>query len=282
MVALVLRGDHTLNDIKAEKIEEVNTPLTMASEEELKAAGLLKGYIGVDLDIPVFVDRAAHILSDFVAGANEVNKHATGVNWDRDAHITRIVDIRNVLEGDASPDGQGTLQIKRGIEVGHIFQLGDKYSQALGCSVSGEAGKPVTLMMGCYGIGVSRIIAAAIEQNHDDNGIIWPQTPDVKDSLAPFEVAIVPMKSKEETVMQTATELYEMLKAKGVNILLDDRNERPGVKFADLELIGIPHRIVVSDRNIAEDKYEYVNRRDGEKSCLAVTSYWQNWAVNKS
>ena len=161
LVALVLRGDHTLNDIKAEKIEEVNTPLTMASEEELKAAGLLKGYIGVDLDIPVFVDRAAAILSDFVAGANEVNKHATGVNWDRDAHITRIVDIRNVLEGDASPDGQGTLQIKRGIEVGHIFQLGDKYSQALGCSVSGEAGKPVTLMMGCYGIGVSRIIAAA-------------------------------------------------------------------------------------------------------------------------
>ena len=241
----------------------------MASEEELKAAGLLKGYIGVDLDIPVFVDRAAAILSDFVAGANEVNKHATGVNWDRDAHITRIVDIRNVLEGDASPDGQGTLQIKRGIEVGHIFQLGDKYSQALGCSVSGEAGKPVTLMMGCYGIGVSRIIAAAIEQNHDDNGIIWPQTPDVKDSLAPFEVAIVPMKSKEETVMQTATELYEMLKAKGVNILLDDRNERPGVKFADLELIGIPHRIVVSDRNIAEDKYEYVNRRDGEKELLS-------------
>lgn len=269
LVALVLRGDHTLNDIKAEKIEEVNTPLTMASEEELKAAGLLKGYIGVDLDIPVFVDRAAAILSDFVAGANEVNKHATGVNWDRDAHITRIVDIRNVLEGDASPDGQGTLQIKRGIEVGHIFQLGDKYSQALGCSVSGEAGKPVTLMMGCYGIGVSRIIAAAIEQNHDDNGIIWPQTPDVKDSLAPFEVAIVPMKSKEKTVMQTATELYEMLKAKGVNILLDDRNERPGVKFADLELIGIPHRIVVSDRNIAEDKYEYVNRRDGEKELLS-------------
>ena len=269
LVALVLRGDHTLNDIKAEKIEEVNTPLTMASEEELKAAGLLKGYIGVDLDIPVFVDRAAAILSDFVAGAHEVNKHATGVNWDRDAHITRIVDIRNVLEGDASPDGQGTLQIKRGIEVGHIFQLGDKYSQALGCSVSGEAGKPVTLMMGCYGIGVSRIIAAAIEQNHDDNGIIWPQTPDVKDSLAPFEVAIVPMKSKEETVMQTATELYEMLKAKGVNILLDDRNERPGVKFADLELIGIPHRIVVSDRNIAEDKYEYVNRRDGEKELLS-------------
>ena len=269
LVALVLRGDHTLNDIKAEKIEEVNTPLTMASEEELKAAGLLKGYIGVDLDIPVFVDRAAAILSDFVAGANEVNKHTTGVNWDRDAHITRIVDIRNVLEGDASPDGQGTLQIKRGIEVGHIFQLGDKYSQALGCSVSGEAGKPVTLMMGCYGIGVSRIIAAAIEQNHDDNGIMWPQTPDVKDSLAPFEVAIVPMKSKEETVMQTATELYETLKAKGVNILLDDRNERPGVKFADLELIGIPHRIVVSDRNIAEDKYEYVNRRDGEKELLS-------------
>ena len=269
LVALVLRGDHTLNDIKAEKIEEVNIPLTMASEEDLKAAGLLKGYIGVDLDMPVFVDRAAAVLSDFVAGANEINKHTTGVNWDRDAHITRIVDIRNVLEGDASPDGQGTLQIKRGIEVGHIFQLGDKYSQALGCSVSGETGKPVTLMMGCYGIGVSRIIAAAIEQNYDDNGIIWPETPDVDDSLAPFEVAIVPMKSKEDTVMETATALYDELKAQGVNVLLDDRNERPGVKFADLELIGIPHRIVVSDRNLAEDKYEYVNRRSGEKELLS-------------
>ena len=269
LIALVLRGDDKLNEIKAEKIEEADVPLVMATEEELKAAGLHKGYIGVELDMPVFVDRAAAALSDFVAGANIVNKHTVGMNWARDATITRIVDIRNVQEGDPSPDGKGTLQIKRGIEVGHIFQLGDKYSQAMGCSVSGENGKPVTLMMGCYGIGVSRIIAAAIEQNNDENGIIWPQTPDVSDSLAPFEVAIVPMKSKEETVIQTATALYDELKAAGVNVLLDDRDERPGVKFADLELIGIPHRIVVSDRNLAEDKYEYVNRRDSEKQMLS-------------
>ena len=269
LIALVLRGDHTLNTVKAEKIEEANLPLTMATEEELKAAGLHKGYIGVELDMPVFVDRDAAALSDFVSGANVINKHTTGMNWERDANMTRVVDIRNVNEGDPSPDGKGTLQIKRGIEVGHIFQLGDKYSQAMNCTVSGEDGKPVTLMMGCYGIGVSRIIAAAIEQNNDENGIMWPNTPDVNDSLAPFEVAIVPMKSKEDTVMETATALYDELKAQGVNVLLDDRNERPGVKFADLELIGIPHRIVVSDRNLAEDKYEYVNRRDNEKQLLS-------------
>ncbi|CAM4116062.1 proline--tRNA ligase [Psychrobacter arenosus] len=269
LVALVIRGDHTLNTIKAEKIEEVDVPFTMASDEDIKKAGLLKGYIGVDLEMPVFVDRAAAALSDFVSGANVADQHSTGVNWDRDATITRVVDIRNVVEGDASPDGKGTIQIKRGIEVGHIFQLGDKYSKALGCSVSGEDGKPVTLMMGCYGIGVSRIVAAAIEQNNDENGIIWPQTPDLADSIAPFDVAIVPMKSKEETVMQTAEALYEELKAKGINVVLDDRNERPGVKFADLELVGIPHRIVVSDRNLAENKYEYVNRRDSEKQLLS-------------
>ena len=269
LVALVIRGDHTLNTIKAEKIEEVDVPFTMASDEDMKKAGLLKGYIGVDLDMPVFVDRAAAALSDFVSGANVADQHSIGMNWERDATITRVVDIRNVVEGDASPDGKGTIQIKRGIEVGHIFQLGDKYSKALGCSVSGEDGKPVTLMMGCYGIGVSRIVAAAIEQNNDENGIIWPQTPDLADSIAPFDVAIVPMKSKEDTVMQTAEALYEELKAQGINVVLDDRNERPGVKFADLELIGIPHRIVVSDRNLAENKYEYVNRRDGEKQLLS-------------
>ena len=274
LVALVVRGDHTLNTIKAEKIEEVDVPFTMASDEDIKKAGLHKGYIGVDLDMPVFVDRAAAALSDFVSGANVPNQHTTGMNWERDAKITRVVDIRNVVEGDPSPDGKGTLQIKRGIEVGHIFQLGDKYSKALNCTVMGEDGKPVTLMMGCYGIGVSRIVAAAIEQNNDEHGIIWPTTPELKDSIAPFDVAIVPMKSKEETVMQTAEALYDELKAKGINVLLDDRNERPGVKFADLELVGIPHRIVVSDRNLnpenpAESQYEYVNRRDGEKLLLS-------------
>ncbi|MDO5768243.1 MAG: proline--tRNA ligase [Psychrobacter sp.] len=274
LVALVVRGDHTLNTIKAEKIEEVDVPFTLASDEDMKKAGLHKGYIGVDLDMPVFVDRAAAALSDFVSGANVPNQHTTGMNWDRDAKITRVFDIRNVIEGDPSPDGKGTLQIKRGIEVGHIFQLGDKYSKALNCTVMGEDGKPVTLMMGCYGIGVSRIVAAAIEQNNDEHGIIWPTTPELKDSIAPFDVAIVPMKSKEETVMQTAEALYDELKAKGINVLLDDRNERPGVKFADLELVGIPHRIVVSDRNLnpenpAENQYEYVNRRDGEKQLLS-------------
>ena len=269
LIALVVRGDHSLNEIKAEKIAEVATPLTFATEEEMKAAGLKKGYIGVDLDMPVYVDRAAAALSDFVSGANEYDMHTTGMNWERDATITDVVDIRDVVEGDESPDGQGKLSIKRGIEVGHIFQLGDKYSKALNCNVMGEDGKPVTLMMGCYGIGVSRIIAASIEQNHDDNGIIWAKTPDIKDSIAPFDIAIVPMKSKEDTVMNTAEALYEELKAKGLNVILDDRNERPGVKFADLELIGIPHRIVVSDRNLAEEKYEYVDRRTGEKELLS-------------
>lgn len=273
LVAVILRGDHSLNEVKAEKIAAVATPLQMATEEQMKAAGLVKGYIGVNpLDVnqlPVYVDRAAAALADFVCGANVVDKHTTGMNWERDAQITEVVDIRNVVEGDPSPDGKGTLSIKRGIEVGHIFQLGDKYSKALNATVQDPNGKPATMMMGCYGIGVSRIIAACIEQNHDDNGIIWPKTPHLQDSIAPFDVAIVPMKSKEDTVINTATALYEELKAKGINVILDDRNERPGVKFADLELIGIPHRIVVSDRNLAENKYEYVFRQDGEKQLLS-------------
>ncbi|WFF39059.1 proline--tRNA ligase [Moraxella nasibovis] len=271
LVALIVRGDHELNEIKAEKIAEVGTPFTMASEEEIKAAGLIKGYISVDLaefGIPVFVDRSAAALSDFVSGANIEHKHTTGMNWERDAVIAGVVDIRNVVDGDPSPDGKGVLSIKRGIEVGHIFQLGDKYSDALGCKVLGKEGKPVTLMMGCYGIGVSRIIAAAIEQNHDENGIIWADTPNPDDNIAPFYVAIVPMRSKDGLAEAKADELYAQLKAKGVNVLLDDRDERPGVKFADLELTGIPHRIVVSERNLAENKYEYVNRANGEKVML--------------
>lgn len=273
LVALILRGDHTLNEIKAEKISQVATPFAMATEEEIKEAGLIKGYISADLaefDIPVFVDRSAAALSDFVCGANIEHKHTAGMNWERDATITEVVDIRNVVNGDISPDGKGVISIKRGIEVGHIFQLGDKYSDALGCKVLGKEGKPVTLMMGCYGIGVSRIIAAAIEQNHDDNGIIWADTPDPADSIAPFSVAIVPMRSKDGLAEAKANELYQTLKEKGVNVLLDDRNERPGVKFADLELIGVPHRIVVSERNLAEGKYEYVKRTDGEKIMLSL------------
>lgn len=269
-IALVLRGDHTLNEIKAEKIADVHTPLTMATEDELKEIGLIKGYISTDLQLPVYVDRAAAALSDFVSGANIEHKHTTGMNWDRDATITQIVDIRNVVDGDPSPDGKGIISIKRGIEVGHIFQLGDKYSKALNCSVLGKEGKPVTLMMGCYGIGVSRIIAAAIEQNHDDNGIIWAEPEDKADSIAPFYVAIVPMKSKDGDAEAKAQSLYQTLKARGINVLLDDRDERAGVKFADLELIGIPHRIVVSQRNLAENKYEYTNRATGDQQMLSL------------
>ncbi|UNU72873.1 proline--tRNA ligase [Moraxella nasovis] len=271
LVALVLRGDHTLNEIKAEKLPQVKVPLTMASEEAIAKAGLHKGYIGVfDLPMPVIVDRSAAVLSDFVSGANKVNYHTTGVNWERDAQIDEIADIRNVLDGDPSPCGKGVIAIKRGIEVGHIFQLGDKYSKALNCTVLGKEGKPVTLMMGCYGIGVSRIIAAAIEQSHDDNGIIWADTPDPSDNIAPFRVAIVPMKSKDGTAEAKAEELYTLLKDKGVNVILDDRDERPGVKFADLELIGVPHRVVVSERNLANNEYEYVKRNVGEKQLLSL------------
>lgn len=279
LVALVLRGDHTLNEVKAEKLPQVKAPLTMASEEAMKNAGLYKGYIGVfDLNMPVIVDKSAAILADFVSGANKPDFHTTGVNWERDAQITQVADIRNVVEGDPSPDGQGKLQIKRGIEVGHIFQLGDKYAKALNCAVMGEQGKPVITMMGCYGIGVTRIVAAAIEQNHDDNGIIW-KTSSTGESIAPFAVAIVPMikgkmkDAENDKAMQLAEQLYADLKTKGVDALIDDRDERAGVKFADLELVGIPHRIVISEKNIDENgevTYEYVNRQDGEKQMLKL------------
>lgn len=261
LVALVLRGDHSLNDIKAEKLPEVANPLVLATEQEVLATlGVEIGSIGPqDLNITVLVDRAASVLSDFVAGANQTGKHVTGLNWLRDAHIGQVVDIRNVVEGDPSPDGQGTLTIKRGIEVGHIFQLGQKYSQALGCKVLGEDGKPITVTMGCYGIGITRVVAAAIEQNYDQSGIIWPM------SLAPFQVAIVPMNAaKSPRAVQAAEELYAELQQLGFDVLLDDRNERPGVKFADLELTGIPHRIVVGERGLDAGTFEYRGRRDSE------------------
>lgn len=261
LVALVLRGDHSLNDIKAEKLPEVANPLFLATEQEVLATlGVEIGSIGPqDLSITVLVDRAASVLSDFVAGANQTGKHVTGLNWLRDAQISQVVDIRNVVEGDPSPDGHGTLTIKRGIEVGHIFQLGQKYSQALGCKVLGEDGKPITVTMGCYGIGITRVVAAAIEQNHDQSGIIWPM------SLAPFHVAVVPMNAaKSPRAVQAAEELYAELQALGFDVLLDDRNERPGVKFADLELTGIPHRIVVGERGLDAGTFEYRGRRDSE------------------
>lgn len=263
VIALFLRGDHELNEIKAEKHPLIAAPLTFATEEQLKALGLTAGFVGpqglVEQGISVIVDRAASVLSDFVAGANQADQHATGVNWERDAQLTEVYDLRNVVEGDPSPDGQGVLQIKRGIEVGHIFQLGQKYSEALGCKVLGEDGKPLTVTMGCYGIGVTRVVAAAIEQNYDDKGIIWPV------AIAPFEVAIVPMNAhKSPRTLEAAEALYAELQAAGYDVLLDDRNERPGVKFSDLELTGIPHRIVIGEKGLDAGTFEYKGRTDLE------------------
>ena len=263
VVALFLRGDHELNEIKAEKHPLIAAPLTFASEAQIQALGLITGFIGpqglVEKGITVIVDRAASVLSDFVAGANEADKHATGVNWERDATFTEVYDLRNVVEGDPSPDGKGTLQIKRGIEVGHIFQLGKKYSEALGCKVLGKDGKPMIVTMGCYGIGVTRVVASAIEQNFDDKGIIWPS------AIAPFEVAIVPMNAhKSPRTLEAAEALYAELQAAGYDVILDDRDERPGVKFSDLEITGIPHRIVIGEKGLDAGTFEYKGRTDAE------------------
>ncbi|MFB2538376.1 MULTISPECIES: proline--tRNA ligase [unclassified Acinetobacter] len=268
VVALFLRGDHELNEIKAEKHDLVASPLAFATEEQLAEYGLCAGFTGpqglVEKGIHVIVDRAASVVADFVAGANQNDKHATGVNWQRDAQYSEVYDLRNVVEGDPSPDGKGTLHIKRGIEVGHIFQLGNKYSSALNCSVLGEDGKPVILTMGCYGIGVTRVVAAAIEQNYDDKGIIFPM------AFAPFQVAIVPMNAhKSPETMAAAEQLYSELQGLGYDVLLDDRNERPGVKFSDLELIGVPHRIVIGEKGLANGTFEYKGRRDAESSHLS-------------
>ncbi|MBO6849748.1 MAG: proline--tRNA ligase [Marinobacter sp.] len=270
LVALILRGDHTLNDIKAEKLAGIAEPLTMASDDEIEQAiGCKPGSIGpVNLPVPVIVDRAAAHLADFVCGANRDGYHLTGVNWGRDAAADRIEDLRNVVEGDPSPDGKGTLEIRRGIEVGHIFKLGNKYSTAMNATVLDENGKSVILEMGCYGIGVSRIVAAAIEQNHDDKGIIWP------DAIAPFEVAIVTLNAhKSPDVAAAGERLYDQLRQAGFDVLLDDRNERPGVKFADMELIGIPHRFVVSDRGLAAGTLEYKGRQDADKQDVALDEF---------
>ncbi len=267
LVALVLRGDHTLNEIKAENLAGVAEPLTMATDEEIEqAVGCKAGSIGpVKLNLPVIVDRSAAHLADFVCGANREGFHLTGVNWERDVMLDRVEDLRNVVEGDPSPDGKGTLEIRRGIEVGHIFKLGNKYSTAMNATVLDENGKTVTMEMGCYGLGVSRVVAAAIEQNHDENGIIWP------DAIAPFQVAIVTLNAhKSPTVAEAGEKLYEQLRQAGYDVLLDDRKERPGVKFADMELIGIPHRFVVSERGLAAGTLEYKGRRDAEKQDVPV------------
>ena len=258
VVALLVRGDHELNAIKAQKLPGVASPLRMASREAvLEATGCEPGYLGPrGLTCPVYADHAALALADFVCGANKLDIHLTGVNWGRDLPEPVPADLRNVVAGDPSPGGDGRLVIRRGIEVGHIFQLGRKYSDAMQASVLDEAGKPVTMYMGCYGIGVTRIVAAAIEQNHDAAGICWPE------ALAPYTVVVVPLNAaKAPRVAEAAERLYAELTAVGIEVLLDDRDARPGVKFADAELIGIPHRIVVSERGLDAGRLEYRHRR---------------------
>ena len=259
---LLLRGDHELNEIKASKIAGLS-PFRFASEAEIRDyVGCEAGYIGpVGLDagrVTIVADRSVAAMSNFVCGANEAGFHLTGVNWGRDLPEPALVaDIRNVVNGDPSPDGKGELEICRGIEVGHIFQLRTKYSEALKATVVGVDGKPVTLEMGCYGIGVTRIVGAAIEQGHDDKGIIFP------DAIAPFTVALCPIGIKKSEAVKAAAEaLYAELQAVGIDVLLDDRDERPGVMFADMELIGIPHRITIGERGLKEGKLEYQGRRD--------------------
>nr|WP_299380082.1 proline--tRNA ligase [uncultured Halomonas sp.] len=265
LIALLVRGDHELNEIKAEHLPEVAAPLTMATEEEIRAVvGAGPGSLGpVDLDMPIVIDRSVALMSDFGAGANIDGKHYFGINWERDVALPKVADLRNVMAGDPSPDGKGTLSIKRGIEVGHVFQLGTKYSTAMNATALDETGKAAQLWMGCYGIGITRVVAAAIEQNHDDNGIIWPN------AIAPFEVVLVPMNAhKSERVRETAERLYGELKAQGIDVLLDDRDTRPGVKFADQELIGIPHRVVIGDRGLDNGELEYKGRRDADNTMI--------------
>lgn len=267
VVALVLRGDHELNEIKLAKIAAVASPLTFATAEQVKAvAGCEPGSVGpLGLSIPVIVDRAAAHVADFVCGANENGKHLRGVNWGRDLPEPTTADLRNVVEGDASPCGQGTLQIKRGIEVGHIFQLGRKYSEAMKAMVQDEGGKAAVMTMGCYGIGVSRVVASAIEQNNDERGIIWPE------AIAPFQIALLPLNAhKSQRLREAAESLYEELQAAGFEVLMDDRRERPGVMFADMELMGIPHRIVFSEKGLDKGEVEYKGRRDAENQYIAV------------
>jgi len=258
-VALVLRGDHELNEVKAANLSQVAKPFTMLNDDEIvKLAGCDAGSIGVkDLNCEIIIDRAVEVMSDFVTGANEDDKHLTGVNWDRDAKFDSVADLRNAKVGDKSPDGKGTIKIARGIEVGHIFQLGDTYAKSMNAVVLNEQGKAQTMTMGCYGIGVTRVVAAAIEQNHDEKGIIWPQ------QIAPFTVIILPMNmAKSQRVKQVANELYEQLKQAGVEVIIDDRKIRPGVMFADAELLGIPHQITIGDRALDDSEVEYKSRKE--------------------
>lgn len=264
-IALVLRGDHELNAIKAAKLPGVASPLQMSDPKTIQqATGSVTGFAGpIGIDIPVYFDHATHVMSDFVCGANEIDRHLTGVNFGRDLAASETVDLRNVVDGDPTPGGAGTLSIARGIEVGHIFQLGDKYSDSMGATVQDPNGNDVKIQMGCYGIGVTRIVAAAIEQNNDENGIIWPEP------LAPFDVVLIPINmQRSEKLREAAEALYRELCDAGIEVLFDDRDARPGVKFADAELLGIPHRIVISDRGLEAGELEYRHRRDTEARML--------------
>jgi prolyl-tRNA synthetase len=268
VVALALRGDHELNAAKAHKLAGVASPLRMASAERVLAAtDTQPGYVGlVGLRCRLYADHSALALADFVCGANEPDLHLTGVNWERDVHGALAADLRNAVEGDPSPSGTGRLKIARGIEVGHIFQLGDKYSRPMKAAVLDEAGREVTVLMGCYGIGVTRIVAAAIEQNHDARGIIWPEP------IAPFQLVLVPLNlQKSPRVRETSDRLYEQLSAAGIEVLYDDRDARPGVKFADAELLGVPHRLVVAERGLEAGKLEYRHRRDTTSTEFAAS-----------
>ncbi len=264
-VALVLRGDHELNAVKAAKIPGVSKPFQMSDAKTIhEATGAATGFAGpVGIDIPVYFDHATHLMHDFVCGANEVDTHLTGVNFGRDLDEPETVDLRNVVDGDPTPGGNGTLSIARGIEVGHIFQLGDKYSASMGATVQDQEGNDICMQMGCYGIGVTRIVGAAIEQNNDDKGIIWPEP------LAPFDVILIPINMQRSDKLRAAAEaLYEELMDAGIDVLFDDRDARPGVKFADAELIGIPHRLVISEKGLEAGELEYRHRRDSEAQVL--------------
>jgi prolyl-tRNA synthetase len=265
-IGLLLRGDHELNAIKAARLPAVAEPLTMLGPEAVVAAtGSVPGFVGpIGLDIPLYVDYAAVEMADFVCGANEVDYHLTGVNWQRDLPLPQAADLRNAVAGDPAP-GAGTLEIARGIEVGQIFQLGTKYSKAMGAAVLDADGKSRPMVMGCYGIGVTRVIAAAIEQNHDERGIIWPA------AIAPFDIVVIPINMDKSSAVAAATAaLYADLSAAGFDVLVDDRPQRPGFKFADADLIGIPHRIVLSDKTLGQDKVEYKERRSQDSELIPI------------
>jgi prolyl-tRNA synthetase len=269
---LLLRGDHDMNEVKVSKLPGLNAGFRFATVPEIEAAfGTKPGYLGpINLKLPVKIvaDRDVTVMSDWICGANEVDFHMTGVNWGRDLPEPELVaDIRNVVTGDASPDGKGVLAIERGIEVGHIFILGKKYSEAMNATFLGDNGKPQHFEMGCYGIGITRLPAAAIEQNHDDKGIIWP------DAIAPFQVVLCPLGyERNEAVQQAADKLHDELIALGLDVMLDDRGFRPGQMFADWELIGVPHRVVISERGLGEGKYEYQGRRDAEATKVDIAN----------